>query len=146
MVTIWIFHRRIVRTFSRVGAGVFLIGALLALYSGIAVLALGLPMVASFDTGEDYGTVPDGISHGNDSTAAAEESKTFTPQISLSWRQAIRSTFIWLISIGHGLSLLTVSSMLAHLIPHLTNGLGYAPVQAGVAFALMTMQIRVVCC
>ena len=28
--------------------------------------------------------------------------------------------------------------MLAHLIPHLTNGLGYTPVQAGLAFALMT--------
>ncbi|GIS19691.1 MAG: hypothetical protein CM15mP120_16070 [Pseudomonadota bacterium] len=99
----------------------------MALYSGIAVLALGLPMVALIrHRPEDYGEVPDGISHGNDSTAAAEESKTFTPQISLSWRQAIREPSFWLISIGHGLSLLTVSSMLAHLIPHLTNGLGYA--------------------
>ena len=111
----------------------------MALYSGIAVLALGLPMVALIrHRPEDYGEVPDGISHGNDSKATAEESKTFTPQISLSWRQAIREPSFWLISIGHGLSLLTVSSMLAHLIPHLTNGLGYTPVQAGVAFALMT--------
>ena len=46
--------------------------------------------------------------------------------------------FGW-ISIGRVLSLPMVSFMLAHLIPHLTNGLGYVAVRkAGLAFALMT--------
>ena len=42
----------------------------MALYSGIAVLALGLPMVALIrHRPEDYGEVPDGISNNTDSAA-----------------------------------------------------------------------------
>ena len=33
----------------------------------------------------------------------------------------MREPSFWLISVGHALSLLTVSSMLAHLIPHLVG-------------------------
>jgi len=111
----------------------------MALYSGIAVLAMGLPMVVLIrHRPEDYGEVPDGIVSDHKTEEAGTNKAGFAPQISLSWRQAVREPSFWLISIGHGLSLLTVSSMLAHLIPHLTNGLGYTPVQAGLAFALMT--------
>ena len=53
-------------------------------------------------------------------------------------RQAVREPSFWLISTGHALSLLTVSSMLAHLIPYLTFDLDYSPVNAGFVFALMT--------
>ena len=50
----------------------------------------------------------------------------------------MREPSFWLISVGHALSLLTVSSMPAHLIPHLVRGMNYSLIEAGYAFALMT--------
>ena len=108
----------------------------MALYSGILILVVGLPLVSLVrHRPEDYGEVPDGIRAQDDD---GENSSSTDTQISLSWRQAVEEPSFWLISSGHALSLLTVSSMLAHLIPYLTFDLGYEPVNAGFVFALMT--------
>lgn len=112
----------------------------MALYSGIMVLVIGLPLVSLVrHRPEDYGEIPDGISIHEDTGADESESNNGrVAQISLTWRQAVREPSFWMISAGHGLSLLTVSAMLAHLIPHLTRSLEYTPVEAGFVFALMT--------
>ena len=112
----------------------------MAFYSGIMVLVLGLPLVSLVrHRPEDYGEIPDGISIRYDpSTEESDTNNERVRQISLTWRQAVREPSFWMISAGHGLSLLTVSAMLAHLIPHLTRSLGYTPVEAGFVFALMT--------
>ena len=107
----------------------------MALYSGILILVVGLPLVSLVrHRPEDYGEVPDGIRAQDDD---GKNSSSTDTQISLSWRQAVKEPSFWLISSGHALSLLTVSSMLAHLIPYLTFDLGYEPVNAGFVFALM---------
>ena len=107
----------------------------MALYSGLLVLGLGLPLALFVrHQPQDYGEIPDGIP-----LERQEDHAVHPPiQVSLSWRQAVTEPSFWLISLGHGLSLLTVSSMLAHLIPHLIKGLGYTPVAAGSVFAMMT--------
>ena len=114
----------------------------MALYSGFLILIVGIPLVSLVrHRPEDYGEVPDGIR-----TKTGDMDNATNPhalagranQISLTWRQAVREPSFWLISTGHALSLLTVSSMLAHLIPYLTFDLGYSPVNAGFVFALMT--------
>lgn len=122
----------------------------MAMYSGILILVLGIPLVSLVrHRPEDYGEVPDGVRRSgpksaNSSETSSEDSDDGSmaaaghSQISLSWQQAVREPSFWLISTGHGLSLLTVSSMLAHLIPYLTFDLGYTPVNAGFIFALMT--------
>ena len=118
----------------------------MALYSGVLILLVGLPLVSLVrHRPEDYGEVPDGLrlrsSASNPDSGedcARENASSIEPQISLTWRQAVREPSFWLISSGHALSLLTVSSMLAHLIPYLTFDLGYDPVNAGFVFALMT--------
>lgn len=91
----------------------------MALYSGIMVLVIGLPLVSLVrHRPEDYGEIPDGISIHEDTGADEFESNNGrVAQISLTWRQAVREPSFWMISAGHGLSLLTVSAMLAHLIP-----------------------------
>lgn len=58
--------------------------------------------------------------------------------VSFTWRQAISTSSFWLISLGHAMSLLAVSSILMHLIPHLTNGLGMDLVTASLIFSVMT--------
>jgi sugar phosphate permease len=122
----------------------------MAMYSGILILVLGIPLVSLVrHRPEDYGEVPDGVRRSgpksaNSSKTGSDDSDDGSmaaaghSQISLSWQQAVREPSFWLISTGHGLSLLTVSSMLAHLIPYLTFDLGYTPVNAGFIFALMT--------
>lgn len=122
----------------------------MAMYSGILIFVLGIPLVSLVrHRPEDYGEVPDGVrSNGRKSANSSEDgcgnsdddsaAAKRPVQISLSWRQAVHEPSFWLISTGHGLSLLTVSSMLAHLIPYLTFDLSYAPVNAGFVFALMT--------
>ena len=114
----------------------------MALYSGFLILIVGLPLVSLVrHRPEDYGEEPDGIrtkaGDMNDETVP-ESVAGRANQISLTWRQAVREPSFWLISTGHALSLLTVSSMLAHLIPYLTFDLDYSPVNAGFVFALMT--------
>ena len=123
----------------------------MAMYSGILILVLGIPLVSLVrHRPEDYGEVPDGVRRSGPKPANSSEASSETcddgsmaaaghSQISLSWQQAVREPSFWLISTGHGLSLLTVSSMLAHLIPYLTFDLGYTPVNAGFIFALMTV-------
>ena len=57
---------------------------------------------------------------------------------SFTWRQAVATSSFWFISIGHAMSLLAVSSVLMHLIPHLTNGLKLDLVTASLIFSVMT--------
>ncbi len=110
----------------------------MALYSSILIMVVGIPLVSLVrHRPEDYGEVPDGVRARGDDEPTDELNRSQS-QISLTWRQAVREPSFWLISSGHGLSLLTVSSMLAHLIPYLTFDLGYSPVNAGFVFALMT--------
>ncbi|MCH8141530.1 MAG: MFS transporter [Proteobacteria bacterium] len=105
-----------------------------AFFSGVLVVLIGLPLVQLVrHRPEPYGEVPDGIvstpvSPGMTSPALQD----FTA------REAMRTRSFWLISVGHALALLSVSSVMVHLVPHLTEGLGYSLAQAGGIVALMT--------
>ena len=108
----------------------------MAFLSGGAILIIGLPLVSLIrHSPAEYGEKPDGLttsSHIVEDESSAEQNRSF------SWQEAMREPSFWLISVGHALSLLTVSSMLAHLIPHLVRGMNYSLIEAGYAFALMT--------
>ena len=108
----------------------------MAFLSGGAILIIGLPLVSLIrHNPTEYGEKPDGLinsDHIGENESQAEAHRSF------SWREATREPSFWLISVGHALSLLTVSSMLAHLIPHLVRGMNYTIIEAGYAFALMT--------
>tara|TARA_Y100001935_G_scaffold27601_2_gene21120 strand:+ start:1430 stop:2440 length:1011 start_codon:yes stop_codon:yes gene_type:complete len=108
----------------------------MAFLSGGAILIIGLPLVSLIrHSPAEYGEKPDGLITSDnieDDESLAEENRSF------SWQEAMREPSFWLISVGHALSLLTVSSMLAHLIPHLVRGMNYSLIEAGYAFALMT--------
>ena len=108
----------------------------MAFLSGGAILIIGLPLVSLIrHSPAEYGEKPDGLTtsgHIVEDESPAEQNRSF------SWQEAMREPSFWLISVGHALSLLTVSSMLAHLIPHLARGMNYSLIEAGYAFALMT--------
>ena len=108
-----------------------------AFWSGILVLVIGLPLVQVIRQRPDmYGERPDGAPPPEVST---QTSATKTrPLKDFTWQQAVREPSFWFISAGHGLALLCVSTMLVHLIPHLTESLGYTLALSGTVVALMT--------
>jgi MFS family permease len=101
-----------------------------ALISGVLVIVVGLPLVQVVrHRPSDLGDLPDGgAAPGAQDPVGAPLRRQFTA------RQAMRTPSFWLISVGHGLALLTVSSVMVHLVPHLTEGLGYGLAQAVVSW------------
>ena len=106
-----------------------------AVISGFVVLLVGLPLVQLVKhRPQDHGEVPDGAELPEPMPGvAARTGVDFTA------RQAMRTRSFWLISAGHAFALLVVSSMLVHLIPHLTEGLGYSLGSASLVVALLTV-------
>ncbi len=54
-------------------------------------------------------------------------------------RQALRTSAFWLLSIGHGCSLLVVMAINVHAVTHIKEGLGYTLAQASLFFTLVTV-------
>ena len=108
----------------------------MGILSALVILIAGLPLVSLvYHRPSDKGLTVDG-SDRKDGDQYENEDKPETR--SFTWREAIKERSFWLLSTGHSLSLLAVSSMLAHLIPHLTNSLNYSLRDASIAFSLMT--------
>ena len=105
-----------------------------AIISGVVVLLVGLPLAQVVrHKPESNGEVPDGIVEKNE----VGENKEVVERVDFTARQAMRSRAFWLIAIGHACSLLTVSAVMVHLVPHLTEGLGYTLKHAGYVVALL---------
>jgi len=106
-----------------------------AFYSGVIVIAVGFPLVFMVrHRPQDYGEMVDGGSQLNSSgmPMVFAKGRDFTA------RQAMRTSSFWLISVGHACALLTVSSIMVHLVSHLTEGLAYTLTQAGLVVAALT--------
>ena len=105
-----------------------------AIISGVVVLLVGLPLAHVVrHKPESNGEVPDGIAEKDE----VEKGKEIVERIDFTARQAMASRAFWLIAIGHACSLLTVSAVMVHLVPHLTEGLDYTLKQAGYVVALL---------
>ena len=104
-----------------------------AFYSGILVILLGLPMAQAVrHRPQYYGEVPDGILLNAASDGSSQPSRDLTA------KQAMATSAFWLISFGHAAALLTVSAVMVHLVPHLTEGLGFSLSQAALVITLVT--------
>jgi sugar phosphate permease len=109
-----------------------------ALASGVFAIVVGLPLAFVIrNSPHEYGEVVDGIVEqpvaGKDVPAAAEQgTRDFTA------REALRTAAFWLISLGHGFSLLVVHAVSVHTITHLKEHLGYTVAAASLVISLMT--------
>ena len=110
----------------------------MAIISGCLVLFIAGPLVQLVrHRPEEIGEVADGRGHDGDHEEEAASHAQYMED-SFTWREAVRTPAFWLISSGHGLALFTVSSMLMHLIPHLTRSMNYTTIEAGYVFGAMT--------
>lgn len=102
-----------------------------ALASAGVLVLVAIPLAISIKPApQRIGAVPENAGGGPGTVQA--EGTSFT------WRQAVSTSAFWFISIGHAMSLLAVSSILMHLIPHLTHGLQLDLVTASLIFSVMT--------
>jgi sugar phosphate permease len=110
-----------------------------AFASGVLIVIVGLPLAQMIrHKPETYGEQPDG--NGTDPLVASIDGTPRPARLNFTAREALRAPSFWFISFGHALALLTVSAVMVHLIPHLTEGLGYSLSAAGGVVAFLTAQ------
>ena len=104
-----------------------------AFYSGLGVLLVGLPLAQLVrHRPADYGQVADG-QYIVSTTATSQ-----LQGVDFSARQAMATSAFWLVSVGHASALLCVSVVMVHLVPHLSQGLGFTLTEAALVVALLT--------
>jgi sugar phosphate permease len=109
-----------------------------AFASGVIILLIGLPLAQMIrHKPAELGEVPDGVVPIKKASHHADGSPILEPH-NFTGMEALRTPAFWLISFGHALALLTVSGMMVHLVPHLTEGLDYSLAAAGGVVAILT--------
>ena len=110
---------------------------MMAFFSGVIVLVIAIPIVQGIrNRPEDIEDVMDG---GLPDDLSLSNKKRNTKAPSPTWKQSIRTSAFWHISIGHSIALLSVSTVLVHLIPHLTHKLGMGLTSAGLVFSTISI-------
>jgi MFS family permease len=118
-----------------------------AFVSGLLILVVGVPLAQLFrHSPEQYGYLPDGDDPGTVKPASGEASAagTTAPRIfyddsgDFTARQAMRTTSFWLLSIGHGLGVVVVGTVMVHAVVHMHEGLGYSLQAAASVIAVLT--------
>jgi MFS family permease len=113
-----------------------------AFASGLLIIAVGLPVAQLFHhRPEDHGEAVDGLPQplGRGQGHTQDEPRALVDRSEdVSARDAMRTRAFWCISLGHASALLVVSAVMVHLVPHLTEDLGYSLEEAGWIVALMT--------
>ncbi|MFC2006107.1 MFS transporter [Chloroflexota bacterium] len=118
-----------------------------ALASGFAIWLIGIPLALSLrHKPEKYGYLPDGDSPASSEGRlqeypAADPAPRATARAddSFSMKEAVRTRAFWLIALGHGSAILTVSAVNLHLAPHLVQQLGTSLEAAGGIVTLLLM-------
>ena len=109
----------------------------IAVTTGFVAIFLGIPLVQNIrHRPEEKGEVVDGkitVKHFNNRV------ETNNKIVSLSWQNALKTRAFWFISVGHAIALLSVSTVLVHLIPHLTKKLGMGLTEAGMVFSTVSI-------
>lgn len=104
--------------------------------SGVLTILIGWPLASIIRSRpEDLGLTVDGAPPRPKTSGQPElpSGPSFTA------RQALRTSAFWLLSLGHGCSLLVVMAINVHAITHMKEGLGYTLAHASLFFVLVTV-------
>jgi len=106
-----------------------------AFASGVIAILVGWPLARIIRSRpEEHGETVDGVPPAVKTAerSGAPERRMFSAG------EALRTSAFWLISLGHGFSLLVVSAVNVHAITHIKEGMGYSLAQATLVFTLVT--------
>lgn len=102
-----------------------------AVASGLAIWSLGIPASLLLrNSPESMGLWPDDELPGQADSAAV---------VDFSLPEAMRTRTFWLISLGNGLAVLVISSIMVHQFLHMVGGVGLSAGTAAGAFAFMNV-------
>ena len=107
----------------------------MSIFSGLLIILLGIPLVQWVKhRPEEIAEEIDGISNllKKEGVTSNENTENF-----LTLKESLKTTAFWLISLGHAISLLSVSAVVVHLIPHLTLVLGLGLTTASIIFSTL---------
>ncbi len=109
-----------------------------AFASGALLLVVGLPLANLIhrqpqDIGQTVDGLPPEPRHLEEAAAEARTEREFTA------REALATRAFWLLSLGHAMALLVVTSVSVHAITHMKAGLGYSVAQASLVITVMTV-------
>jgi MFS family permease len=111
----------------------------IAFASGIIFIVAGLPLARTIrHRPEAYGYRPDGVKLDDTLQESASVQASAATRAEFTPREALRTPAFWFISLGHGTAMLVVSALTVHLIPHLTEGLGFSLSAAAAIVSLLT--------
>ena len=109
-----------------------------ALISAGIILLIGLPLSSMIHhKPEDKDQIPDGIPLNEDEPQ--NESTMINSDEDFTAMEALKTKAFWMLTIGHSSALLIVSTIIAHLILHLTEGGGMSIQSAALIVSLMTI-------
>ena len=108
-----------------------------ALGCGIIALIIGIPLARIMRySPEPYGYLPDGDKPEEEATEGSKELRAAPSterEFDFSLKEALKTPAFWLMSIGHSVSLLTISSLSLHMVPYLETDLGFSTERAATA-------------
>jgi len=105
-----------------------------AFYSGVVVIVLGLPLAQLVKHRPvDHDEVVDGYTPKTMTKMGVESLR-----VDFTAKQAMATSAFWLISFGHAAALLTVSAVMVHLVPHLSEDLDFSLQSAALIVTLVT--------
>ena len=111
----------------------------IAFGSGLLFIAAGLPLARVIrHSPEAYGFRPDGAKPEDELQSSVTSVALPAGEADFSPREALHTPAFWFISLGHGTAMLVVSALTVHLIPHLTEGLGFSLSAAAAIVSLLT--------
>lgn len=109
-----------------------------AFWTGVAVMLIALPLSQLLrQRPQDYGMLPDGAKPRLEGDSAQALPKTATP-IDFTVAEAMRDRSFWLVSVGHGMALVSVFAVMVHLVPLLVEGHGWSETSAQAMFAVVS--------
>jgi MFS family permease len=114
-----------------------------AFWTGIAVMLIAFPLSNLLrQRPQDHGMLPDGARPGPDGEAPRPLPKSVTT-VDFTVREALRDRSFWLVSVGHGMALVSVFAVMVHLVPLLVEAHDWSETSAQAMFAVVSTSMLV---
>ena len=116
----------------------------LAMWSGVLLLVVGLPVTLFFrHSPEPYGYLPDGEKpqdRGRTEDGVPATARPILNAVALGFtsREALKTPSFWFVSLGHAAAMVSVSAVNAQFIPYLESDLGMTAATGAFVFTVLT--------
>jgi MFS family permease len=110
-----------------------------AFWTGVAIMLIALPLGQFLrQRPQDHGLLPDGVQPGPEGEAPRPLPKSVST-VDFTVREAVSDRSFWFVSVGHGMALVSVFTVMVHIVPLLVEGHGWSPTSAQWMFTVVSI-------